>query len=475
MPAVSLICPHCEKPVEIQVAGVTRTRPCPECGETLVLQMAEKNTKARRRALLMGGAVPETPKDRPLNLPQPKQTVSAARIGPTDAPPPPAAKLQAAASDSAAKPEPAAKKTAAAGPPAEPATAPEKAKPGTKEPPAGDSSNPPTDSITRSLNFMPSHEPQVLPGDAFERMRMDPEIKEFRKKLILGAGLVASGILLVVVLSQFTTGSSTRPPAPPPPASESTPAVLSEEPVPPPVPEGSLVFKPTGQKDFTSSKGSLSPAPTVKNLETSLSIEALRKFLAAPDWKQRKAWCRDVPDLEKQMSAFYATHADAAIPVENIIEAQTLENGFYKHTVVFEGGGRRSAYVQPTPAGPRVDWASFTGAGEMGWEALQKERPATPVLLRVMVGDAFYYENQFGNPGLLKCVKLTSVADPGAPPLHAYCDRSSELCQQIEFLQRRHGKDVPFPLIMRVKYPLNSPVGTQVWITEIVAEGWLAR
>ena len=97
MPAVSLICPHCEKPVEIQVAGVTRSRPCPECGETLMLQMAEKNTKARRRALLMGGAVPEVPKDRPLNLPTDQKPKSKAKIADSAEPPPPAAKPQPAA------------------------------------------------------------------------------------------------------------------------------------------------------------------------------------------------------------------------------------------------------------------------------------------------------------------------------------------------------------------------------------------
>ena len=31
-------------------------------------------------------------------------------------------------------------------------------------------------------------EPQPLPGDAFDRMRMDPEIQRFRRKLMIGAG-----------------------------------------------------------------------------------------------------------------------------------------------------------------------------------------------------------------------------------------------------------------------------------------------
>lgn len=53
MPVVSLICPHCETPVEIQITAVTRSRHCPDCGKTLMLQVAEKGTGALRKALLV--------------------------------------------------------------------------------------------------------------------------------------------------------------------------------------------------------------------------------------------------------------------------------------------------------------------------------------------------------------------------------------------------------------------------------------
>lgn len=53
MPVVSLVCPHCESPVEIQISAVTRSRHCPHCGKTLMLQVAEKGTGALRKALLV--------------------------------------------------------------------------------------------------------------------------------------------------------------------------------------------------------------------------------------------------------------------------------------------------------------------------------------------------------------------------------------------------------------------------------------
>jgi hypothetical protein len=58
MPASSVFCPHCESHVEIQVAAVTRSRECPKCGETLVLQVAERDSAAKRKALLVAPVSP---------------------------------------------------------------------------------------------------------------------------------------------------------------------------------------------------------------------------------------------------------------------------------------------------------------------------------------------------------------------------------------------------------------------------------
>lgn len=58
MPQVSIICPHCNARAEILVTGVARTRPCPACGQTLMLQVAEKNSGSKRRALLMAEVPP---------------------------------------------------------------------------------------------------------------------------------------------------------------------------------------------------------------------------------------------------------------------------------------------------------------------------------------------------------------------------------------------------------------------------------
>lgn len=58
MPSVSIVCPHCETRAEIQITAVARSRPCPKCGESLMLQVAERAGGTKRKALLVAEVPP---------------------------------------------------------------------------------------------------------------------------------------------------------------------------------------------------------------------------------------------------------------------------------------------------------------------------------------------------------------------------------------------------------------------------------
>lgn len=52
MPLTSIVCPHCERSVEVQTTSVTRSRECPACGRKIILQLTSRDGKHRRMALL---------------------------------------------------------------------------------------------------------------------------------------------------------------------------------------------------------------------------------------------------------------------------------------------------------------------------------------------------------------------------------------------------------------------------------------
>lgn len=404
MPATKLVCPHCEKTVEIQVSAVTRARPCPECGQIVMLQMAEKSTKTKRRALLVDQAEPVD----------------------VDTPPTPE----------------------------------------------------------------PSQEPQPLPGDAFDRMRMDPEVRQFRRRLVLGVGFVGGVVILLLSLSLYQSyreketlrrlfgtdkieGDSLLPKNKSGDGLEAS--MIAPEETLPPVTSGNLVFRPPGSEELKTATAKTGAEGASANLaRLAAAEEALRQFLQASNWKQRALLVRDQLRVAPLMSIYYEKNNDGPVMFDSIVEAAEISERFSEHVVVFEGGGRRQASVEHTAAGPRVDWESFVGAGEMAWSNFLEERPASPRLFRVLVSPAGHYENQFGDPGRLLCVSLRSIAEPGAKVVYGYVDRQSPIAKELNYWLEQNS-EATVPMILRLKFPLDAPVDFQVWIHQFVQSGWMAK
>jgi hypothetical protein len=400
MPVTTLVCPHCEKTVEIQVSSVTRSRPCPECGQMVMLQMAEKTTKTKRRALLM-------------------------------------------------------------------------------------TQNEPPEPVTASLKRAElSQEPQPLQGDAFDRMRMDPEIQHFRRRLLLGAGGAALLVIVLLIWSLIPSAVPVETPAKTKLTTKPAPTlnggsmvippdadVMQPEGTLPQVNSGNLVFRPPGSGDLkTATALPIVPGGDLKKLAA--AEEVLTKFLQTPSWKQRVLLVRDQLRVAKLMSLYYSKNADGPIEFDSIVEATEISPKFSQHVVVFEGGGRRMATIEHTPAGPRVDWESFVGAGEMGWSDFLELKQAAPTLFRVLVSPAGHFENQFGDPSVLKCYSLRNISEPGAKVVYGYAEKASAIAKTLDY-QLQLSEDATVPMILRLKFPPDASVDFQVWVSQVVQAGWV--
>lgn len=400
MPATTLVCPHCEKTVEIQVSSVTRSRPCPECGQMVMLQMAEKTTKTKRRALLMT-------QNEPASTPAPSSGPAAFQ------------------------------------------------------------------------------EPQPLPGDAFDRMRMDPEIQRFRRKLMIGAGAVGLIVILLVVWSLLPSPAkkseslASKLATAADPASQNGGKTVQPPDVPlmqpedrlPQVNSGNLVFRPPGSENLKTATAL--PKVTGGDLaKLAAAEEVIGKFLETPTWKERVLLVRDRLRVAPLMSLYYSKNADGPQAFDSIVEATEISPKFSQHVVVFEGGGRRIATVEHTVAGPRVDWESFVGSGEMGWSDFLESKQATPALFRVVVSPAGHFENQFGDPSRLQCYSLRNISEPGAKVVYGYAEKGGPIAKALDY-QLQLSEDATVQMILRLKFPPDAPVDFQVWISQLVQSGWV--
>jgi hypothetical protein len=338
---------------------------------------------------------------------------------------------------------------------------------------------PTTTSLTRPE---PSVEPQPLPGDAFERMRMDPEIQQFRRRLILGVSVVGVIVILIVALGIYHSVGKPNQAAPSESGKSGAPAeqvaaasMIQPQEVLPPVTSGNLVFRPPGSGDLKTATALPTRDHSTENLaRLAAAEEVLGKFLQTASWKQRVLLVRNKLQVAPLMSIYYTNNADGPIAYDSIVEAAEISPQFSEHVVVLEGGGRRMAMVEHTSEGPRVDWESFVGAGEMVWTEFLESKPASPKLFRVLVSPAGHFENQFGDPQALRCYSLRNISEPGAKVVYGYVPSSSAMAKEMDFLLQE-SDDATVPMILRLKFPPDAPVDFQVWIHQFVQAGWVVK
>lgn len=324
---------------------------------------------------------------------------------------------------------------------------------------------PPTDTM---LKPDPSVEPQMLPGHAFERMCMDPELILARKRFFIGVGVVAALVVLAAIL-QISGVWNDAPAA----ADEAQPTRVATEkvktsaPVVPPAVAKPLFAEETIKK--LSFRGATPKPQVAVNLEPKLVLE---KFLAATSVEEKLALVVNAEKVADQLRDFYSRHPTGAVAYEKIEQEMKSSESFVEFRVVMKDGTRKFAAVVPTPVGPRVDWASFVALGDLEWEQMRESRPQKPVLMRVLAAPAANFSGHFSDADSLRCVRLVPASNPSAKPVYGYVPRASELDRELDYLLRSAGGELA-PLTVKLCYSPESEVNDQTWITKLVVSGWV--
>ncbi len=403
MPNVQFVCPHCEKHSEVHVASVTRTRACPHCGYSVLLQVPGSAPRTSRRALLV------TPsKDEP--------------------------------------------------------------------PPMGTYTHVPG---------TPAYMPKPLEGDAFERMKADPEIQAIRKQLI--SGLAVLGLLIAGVIAWHFVGDGV------PEDQAATPVIAEAPPVVAAQPSTAVLTSTLGEgmTNATGTKnGSLTfltaggtvhsapPAPTmaVDQDKADQVRKVLSAFLAADTVDSLLVTVAYRTVVEAQLRSYYAEHplvplrATEIVPVENPLAPP---NSMTMQVTLSSGRRVQAVVLAPDDRHLGVDWPSFVALSDMEWSQFITSKPTTATLFRVLAEPGDWYANGFGDSSKLCCLKLISPSDPLAEPFFAYTDRQGNLGQQIDSLLR--GRSAPVPVTLRLKFSTYSEADNQGLLDSLVGSSWVIQ
>ena len=442
MPVSKVVCPHCEKSVEVNMTSVTRSRKCPSCGKQIMLQVIEKSKKTRRKALLMPGAdvldkIEKKPETVHLS---PKREALPGKETSRVPPPPPQ-----------------------------------------REGPAPAAAPVPTEAEAQEVL---ERERRLFEGDPRRRMIHDPEVQAKVKALKVGA--ISTAVLLIIMilgnalhwwsyigaamgrLADRITGTKPQiqiidePDSP----DEAARKKLAEGPEP-------------ARLEFGKPPSATGQSEDPEELARRGAEQLVRGFLDAPNVDERLNFVRQRSVMEPKLREYYGKKGDGPVDYDRDSLKLQAEGaygvGTYNFSVTLSDGAKRLVVVGRTKGGGyAVDWPSFVIYNEMEWAEFQKVKPGQSRTFRVLAAKGDHFGGVFADSKWVMSVKLTNPQDPGAPPLYGYAQRSTSLGRALQFVvDHASGKSVP--LMVRLKYPDEGGSPDQVWIDELIGEGWVSR
>ena len=220
-------------------------------------------------------------------------------------------------------------------------------------------------------------------------------------------------------------------------------------------------------------KEKLQEALQIRPRETVASIKpAVEAFLNAPNWEERGRRVRDPARVLPLMEGFYQSQPDGPIPYIRIGDEEDrvdYRGNLIVLRVLLKDYSTKQVAIEYTGSDFLVDWESFVGYGEMRPQDLRDQRPVEPVLMRVSFAPAVppYFNYSFTDEENLECYVLTF---PDESYLFGYTAKIGSLANRLRELRG----DAPSSMaVLKLRYPENAAVGDQVWIEDILAEGWI--
>ena len=133
-------------------------------------------------------------------------------------------------------------------------------------------------------------------------------------------------------------------------------------------------------------------------------------------------------------------------------------------------------FVRSVGAGLLLDWESWTGFNDMDWPTLQKEKPQTPVWMRVTAVPGDYYNHEFADKAHYLCVKL--ISPDGGHSMYGYVRRSTTVAKLFADQLRYEEFEITgrakalMRLTVRITFPPAAKSDQCVNIRQVLPNRW---
>lgn len=197
--------------------------------------------------------------------------------------------------------------------------------------------------------------------------------------------------------------------------------------------------------------------------------ELAGKFLSAQSVEELRPLVRN-PDTT--IPRILKLHPDGKIDMGGLLTFNPADqfrksDEFISVTVRTKNYDERTMVFAETADGIRVDWESWAGWCEMGWEEFMAAKPTTGTLFRVKLNNTNYYNFNFSEEARWRSYTLLSHDEKYR--IYGYVESGSQAAMDIG--EAVEPGDRFFTLSL--KFPENAESNNQVIIERVISNGWI--
>lgn len=230
------------------------------------------------------------------------------------------------------------------------------------------------------------------------------------------------------------------------------------------------IAPPKPQKQNDSGIGKLDAESDVISAQFITAAEEIAgKFLSAQSVEELRGLVRD-PDTT--IPRIMKLHPDGKIDMGGLDAFNTTDE-FMKSGEFITVAVRTKSYEErtmifaDTADGIRIDWESWVGWCEMGWEEFMNTKPTTGTLFRVKLNKSHYYNFNFSDESKWKSYALFSHDENNR--MYGYVEQGSQTALDLDDTTKSGDRY----FVLSLKFPNNADSNNQVIIERVISDGWI--
>jgi len=218
-------------------------------------------------------------------------------------------------------------------------------------------------------------------------------------------------------------------------------------------------------------------APILFNHQSPKDEKKLKTYLdqvyAAETVDELLKYCRETEGLRAKMVKFYKGEKVASKKIKDITRSTNYgrKPGFITYKAETTDYDVEQGVIEYREGIFKLDWESYTAYSEMSWKDLKRLKPTEPVVLRFVVKEGNYYNNDFKDEKKWQSIALENPHEK-EEVLHGYVKKDSAVEQEVtNFGMSKDG----YAVTVKAHYPEGATSDNQIIISELVNDSWIGK